>query len=255
MDGKILDLKLYKNKGVTVIVTFDKVTAPFLVVVNDVKSDKTLYYRTYDKSKLTFNLPKHSDTVKLVCNGTAKIKSVLFTPIKKFNLKYSFNKDIVVPRNYSLQEIKTVFYPQIIDVIKGQPTVLKTPARFVPALKEKQVSIQQTEHLPEPVLEFILDHEEGHYFYGRPYMPDEVIAKFPITPIEKSRLSQFYKKQIQQDELEADRYALYKFINKGYNFSGALNSLLDNLGNDHFSTQRIASLYSEIDKQHKLNEL
>lgn len=258
MDGKTIDLQRYKNKGVTLVVTFDQVTAPFLIVINDTDTKKTLYYRMYDKPKLTLNLPKHSSFVTLVNDGTAKIKDVLISPIKKIQLKYNFNKDLVVPRNYSLNEVKTVYYPQIIDYVNGEPKVLNTPARFIPSLKEKQVSIEQMQHFAQPDEEFVLDHEEGHYFYGRPYLPDDVIRLLPISTLDKSKMSNHFQKQIQEDELEADRYALYKFLNAGYSFSGAFNSLDKNLGDDHFSTQRVLninSLYKDISKQYKLNEL
>ena len=58
-----------------------------------------------------------------------------------------------------------------------------------------------------------------------------------------------------EDEKEADRFALYKFLNDGYNFAGALYSLADNLPSDYISKERIYNIHKEISKIHKINGL
>lgn len=255
MDKKIIDTSTVGKDGITMIIDFDNVSAPFLVVVTDEITGKTLYYRYYDKKKLTFNLPVYNKRVKLFVSGNTKIKSVLLTKLKKPNYEYKFNHDIIMQRPYPIEQIKVETLPLFLGVKNGKPYEITSPARFLPSEAKIQFSAKQTANIPEPLEKFCRYHEEGHYYYGRPYMTREQLAPLNFTSDVKNRLMQQFAANMLQDEKEADRYALYKFLNEGYNFSGSLFSLLDFLPQGYANTQRILSLHDEIKKIHQINEL
>ena len=65
----------------------------------------------------------------------------------------------------------------------------------------------------------------------------------------------FHYQNIIEDEKECDRFALYKLINEGYNYSGTLKGLMDTLNiSNHYNLDRINSMYEEIDKMHKVTQ-
>jgi hypothetical protein len=95
-----------------------------------------------------------------------------------------------------------------------------SPARFFFNTGLMQVDENRMSILPQPVRQFIQCHELAHYYY--------------------------------EDEVEADRFALYQYLNQGYNFSTAFNSLFDYLTPSGINVTRILSLFAEIMKLHKI---
>lgn len=240
VDSKIIDLTGNK-KGVTIYFKFKDVFAPFLVVITDVSGQVVFYKRDYNKSNLSANLPVHPDNVLVLVTGGPKIESTIVSPLKKLKIPYYFNFDIMVERPYPVTAIQSRVIPSIME--KGPGGIMiesKTPARFLPSLGMIEYNERIAKTLPQPVNEFVKLHEIGHYYYGRP-VPNPV-------PLQELK---FYNDQLKQDEMEADRFALYQFINSGYNFSGALYSLTDHLSDNYISKERMKGLFDEIKKMHK----
>lgn len=255
MDKKIIDTRNFQGEGLTMIVNYSNVKSPFLVVVTDNDTGNVLYYREYNKPQLTLNLPIHGEFVKLSNSGETKIKSVLLTKLKKPNYKYEFNKDLIVKRPYPIESVKVETLPAFVEKRGNEIVELKTPARFLPSVGKIQYSQRQVQNIPQPLKVFLGYHELGHYYYGRPYLTRTQINKLNFTPEVKQKLLNLFQKQMLEDEMEADRFALYKFLNDGYNFAGALYSLADNLPSDFINKERILNIHKEISKIHKINGL
>lgn len=241
MFEKQIDLSTWKG-GVTLNVLFDVTgsVAPFLVFITNPDRSVIFYYRVIDKQMVEINLPEHPDQVILFSGHP--IKQVLIGDIRITHLDYRFNTDIITPRNYAFSEIQTQVVP-FIPGPDGRPSM--QPARFLPSEGIKQLSAMVMERMPQPVRVFINEHENGHYFYGRPTPVPEIMAM--LSPAEQA----YYDGIAQQDEEEADRYAVYKVINDGYNFSNALNAVTDFLSDNYVSKARMEKVFNTIQAEHK----
>ncbi len=238
MNTKEIDLRNYKN-GVTLIIDFIVDSKPFFVVITDLSGTVVFYYRKFDKEKLKLNLPYHSDQVKIWSRG-AEVRDYVIMNLQKFNLPYVPNTPLIQERPYSFDEIKIMNVPRF-----KTPGYENQPAKFYPNLGVLQQNISVMGKFPQPVNAFVTSHEFGHYFYGRPCPKTEILMRMP--PDEKK----FYMDRLEEDEKECDRFALYKHINDGYNFSGGLVSLVDTLSPHAFNASRMTSLFDEIKKMHK----
>lgn len=234
MESTVIDLS--GKKGVTIHVLFKNIQPLFFISVTDPSGKIFFYKRQFDKHKLQFNLPVHPEKVVLNVAG-ADIEKYIVAPIKKLSFKYDHNRNLVQTRNYDVSQIKRQTLPYFLD---DQGKLNNSPARFFPHYGVLQYNASIMPHLPQPVAAFVAMHENGHYYYGRP-LPKQ------IHPSQKA----YYENQLKEDEQEADRFALYQFINQGYNFSGAFQSLADHLSESYISKERIAKLADEIKKMHK----
>lgn len=238
MVSKIIDLS--KKNGVTIHLTFKNIVAPFLVAITDVSGQVIFYYRIFDKENLRLNLPKHPEKILLRVDAPVEISNFIVTDLNKQKIKYNFNKEILVKRPYPIESVQFRTVPYLLD---NKGNINRSPARFLPSIGMIEFNQSITRNLPQPVNAFIGMHELGHYYYGRP---------IPIQ-FHKSQRA-FYENQLKEDEQEADRFALYNFINEGYNFSGALQSLTDHLSSNYITKQRISTMGEEIKKMHKYIE-
>jgi len=228
-------------KGATLWVEFDyRGRDPFLVLVTGPDEKMTYYYRVIDQPSVSINLPVHPRIIVLA--STYPVKSILKGPLKIYPIKYNFNTEIITPRSYPFHAIRTEILPFIPDEY-GNPS--DQPARFAPEEGLRQISASVFQNLPQPVAKFVLEHENGHYFYGRDLPNRDYWGFFPQD--QQKNIERMFI----QDEKEADRYAAYKLINDGYNFSGALGSLADFLSNNYISQERINDLFEILDREHK----
>lgn len=202
---------LSNKNGVTLILHYENVVSPFAVFITDESGRQTFYYRIFDKTVLTLNLPVHSQRIYLRHMGNPILKSTMICPLKKPNLEYTFNKSKVIRRSYSLGNVSW-------QKVSGLP--YGSPARFFFNTGLMQVDENRMSVLPQPVRQFVQCHELSHYYY--------------------------------EDEVEADRLALYSYLNQGYNFSTAFNSLFDYLTPSGINVKRICALFAEIQNLHKL---
>lgn len=234
MESTVIDLK--GKKGVTIHVQFKNIQPLFFISVTDLSGKVFFYKRQFDKPKLRLNLPMHPDQVVMNVAG-AEIDKYVIQPLQKISFQYHHNKDLVQTRNYDIGQIQRQTLPYFLDD-KGQ--LNNSPARFFPNYGVLQYNGSIMPQLPQPVATFVGFHELGHYYYGR-----------PIPKVIAQGAEEFYHNQLKEDEQEADRFALYNFINEGYNFSGALQSLSDYLSESYISQARIGRLGDEIKKMHK----
>lgn len=123
---------------------------------------------------------------------------------------------------YKFNNDKRVYRPYDLGDITFQKVnglPYGSEGRFLYDFGLMQMDESKLAHYPQPAVQFIQLHELGHYFYD--------------------------------DEREADRFALYGFVNQGYNFSGAQNYITETLGTDsHYNVYRILSIWDEINKMH-----
>ncbi len=238
INSKEINLKNYKD-GVTLIIDFKIESNPFFVIITDPSGTVTFYYRQFDKGKLKLNLPFHPDVIKVWSKGAA-IKDYLIMDIQKFDIPYVPNEKIMVKRPYNFDEIKVQRVPRFRT--KGYED---QPAKFYPALGIIQVSDAVMSKMPQPINSYVTNHEYGHYFYGRPCPDQKALSKLS----EAERM--YYLKRLEEDEMECDRFALYKHINDGYNFSGGLLSLVDTLSPHLLNANRMVNIFNEIKKIHK----
>lgn len=241
MKETIIDLSRFLN-GVTLDVNFNFTgsVTPFIVFITTEDKKTILYSRMYDKPVLTINLPKHS--AKVILFTAAPIKTILMGPLRIYKLDYQHNKNIITPRDYKFSEIKTEYLPYIPD---QNGIYTNQPARFMPPTGLKQLSTSVLKTYPQPTQEFVDTHEDGHYYYGQ-NLPPYKFWKFFTTPEQKR-----FKEIHAQDEMEADRYAFYNLINKGYNFSNLWDSVNNYLSDNEETRQRRAALKSIIINEHK----
>ena len=235
-DTKIIDLANFK--GATIHLHLKGIVAPFFIVVSGV-TDKEIYYiRKYDKEKVEINLPKHPAKVKLdVSAGT--INQVIIDRLKIYPIPYTFNKKILMQRDYPVEKIKTMS----VDLLPNG-----SPACFIPSTGTMIESEAIMSLLPQPAKFFIRTHELGHYYYGRP-IPSNI-------PKSDRKMQEYYNDVYEQDELECDKFSLYHLANKGYNFSGILYSIKNTLNPENgFNYDRIMNVYNEIKTIHKKNNL
>lgn len=241
MIEQLIDLSSFPN-GVTLDVNFNFTgsVAPFPVFI--LSQDKqTIYYsRMFNTPVLQINLPKHSPKVFLLSG--APIKSILFGPIRIYKIKYKFNNDIIEKRNYGFDKIKVEYLPFIPDQF-GRPT--NQPARFMPTTGLIQYSDSVLKTYPEPVVAFIQEHEPGHYYYGRDLPPQKLWPLF--SPEAIARFKQIHA----EDEAEADRFAFYNLINRGYNFSGTWQAVDNYLSDNPETRYRRQQLKNTIINEHK----
>jgi len=249
MNSKTIDLSNFK-KGVTLDVDFgfaNKVN-PFLIFITDPGEEIMYYYRKVDRSKISINLPEHTDQV-TIYSEKYPVKTVLISPLRICKMKYCFNNGIVQQRPYSFNEIKEELLPVIAapKFYNGQIVGYSydQPARFLPSAGLIQYNAKVLSTFPQPTRMFIRGHEKGHYYYGRPVPPPSVLQR--LSPAEQDH----WKKISEEDEREADRYALYSVTNDGYNFSGSLESLTDFLSDNYISKERMKYLYNIINQEHK----
>lgn len=232
MEAKIIDLSKYKE-GVTMHINFIVQRKPFFVLITDESGIATFYYRPYDKEMLRLNLPKHPARVKVWSFG-AKIKDYILQEIKIFKVPYKHNEKLKQTRDYDIKNIKRAWVPRLPG---------DNPARFFPKFGLMQFSVLGMGQLSQPTIDYVMKHEKGHYYYGR-----DLPRNLPLMPPD---VQDFYNKRIEEDEIEADRFAIHEHINEGYNFSGGLFSLLDNLNPNYISKNRILNLFNEIKIMHK----
>jgi hypothetical protein len=260
MSVKEIDLSGFKDKGVTLHVAFDAKAPvdPFFIFITNETGDILFYYRKINKANVTINLPVHSDKVLLNIAADHAVKSIIQQPIQIDKIKYKPDARILQTRNYPIEAITTQVLPVIsipltdekgndIRNYDGSYRMMPTdqPARFMPSIGLKQLSQSIMSKMPQPTRVFVMDHEEGHYYYGRPVPPKEVLK---IAPLE---YQQEFQKQIQEDEEAADNYALHKLINQGYNYSGVFSSLEHFLPDNYISKQRIQKMFNTIQKYNK----
>ncbi len=241
---KVIDLS--GKKGVTIYFKLKNVVRPFFIRITGENGQGIFYYRKFDKRDLQVNLPVHPDRILVSVQG-AEIDQYLVSDLKKQNIPYKYNERILVKRPYSVEQITTrtlpIFQRPEYDNQGNVKRMLLdiSPARFLPSIGEIQYNESICKGLPQPVIDYIGRHELGHYYYGRPI--PQIIEKGPMKT--------FYMNQLAEDESEADRFALYSFINSGYNFSGALLSLTDYLSDNYISKHRMQKQFDEIIKMHK----
>lgn len=228
--------------GVTLYVTFEEklIKGPYLVFITNEFKNKLLYQHSPDKSKVMINLPVHGENVILF--SQVPVKEITIGPLKIFKIDYKFNKSIVVKRPYKFEQIKQKLVPFIPDE-NGHPT--NQPARFHPTQGIKEVSKSVVSQMPHTVGIFVNHHEDGHYFYGRPLPPMQTWKNYP------QYLQSHFWNIFQEDEEEADRYALYKAINEGHNFSNVASAVLNYLSDNKSSYLRAEKLINTIKAEHK----
>lgn len=250
MNVKDIDLTKYKG-GVTIYFNFKIERNPFFVLITDPTGIATYYYRKFDKEFLRVNLPKHPNKIKVITNG-AVIKDYQIKDIEIIHVAYKHNDKLKQTRKYAFNDIREKWVPVLYDTVLGPhgeqiKTPNKNPARIFPSHGLMEKSVIGMAKLAQPAQEYVIDHEKGHYYYGRDIPMN--LQKYPRD------VQEYYAKRIEEDEMEADRYALHNHINKGYNFSGGLFSLLDNLNDNDVCKRRILNIYNEILKMHKnINE-
>lgn len=242
MVEKLIDLSNFK-KGVTLDVQFDFTgqAKPFLIFITNEAKDLIFYYRFFDKNRLSINLPEHTEKIYLYSDKP--ILQILTRKLQPYQLPYKYNEAIITKRPYKFEDIRTELVDFIPDPKTGLPS--NQPARFLPDSGLKQISLSVFKRLPQPTRKFINEHENGHYYYGRPLPPQVYWNKF--TPEQQKEFARIY----QEDEEEADRYAVYKCINEGYNFSGAFSSVADFLSDSEMSRKRIEKVLNTIKQEHK----
>lgn len=241
MNEKLIDLTKWK-KGVTLDVIFDLLglSDPFLIFITNQDKNMLLYDRVVDTAKVQINLPDHGDMVYLY--SERPVKQILTGPIRIDKLTYKFNTGIITKRAYPFSAIQTEIVPFIPD---ENGNLTDQPARFLPDTGLKQVSAYAMQDKPQPVVKFILEHEDGHYYYGRPLPAPKYWSNFSQTDQDMIR------KMYQEDEEEADKYAVYNLINQGYNASNMLTSLTNYLSDNDSSSQRMIRVFNDIQAQHK----
>ncbi len=225
-----LTIDLSGRKGASLIIRYECANAPFALYITDEMENEMFYYRMYDKPVLNLNLPVHSDRIKIHHYGAPKVETVITQPLQLPKLKYVFNEKLIVKRNYPFRAIG---YRRV----RGLP--FGSPARFLYDQGIIENDIDVMAGYPQPTRAFVNIHETGHYFYGRP-----VPKKYPES------MRAHYMKQMEEDECEADRFALYHYLNQGYNFSTAFNSLADFLSPIGINGVRMAKMFQEIKKIH-----
>lgn len=254
MQVKELDLSKFK-KGATLDAIFEipgGKTNPYLIYVTS-EDGKIMYYqRLYDGDKVSINLPKipESGKVLFLWSGNFPLKQILTGPLRITKIRYVFDEKIKQTRPYKFEDIKEEvlpYIPQTIPMSGGQSITIESdqPARFFPPLGVIQYSQKVLSKVPEPVFEFIKSHEKGHYYYGRPMASRNEAQS--MSPDQK----QEFMKQLEEDEVAADRFAMYDLVNRGYNFTGTLYALTNHLPEGYMSKQRIMKLYNEISNIHK----
>lgn len=230
---KVIDLSNFRN-GVTLFLKFKNVTDTFLIEITDVPTaypeiydprikripqNETVYYkRLYNKAKLQINLPVHPQWIQVKVYGGPQIDSYIIDKIRIQKIPYQFETDLIVPRRYPISEVK-------IQRCRNLPH--GTQARFLYDYGIIQTDEDRMSKLPQPVRQFILGHELGHYYYN--------------------------------EERPTDRFALYQLNNQGYNLSNLMDSLTNVLSLQtragelhHLNISRILSVFQDITKLHKL---
>ena len=234
-DTKIISLSGFK--GVTIHLHLKGIVTPFFIVISGLNNKEIYYVRKFDKEKVEINLPVHDTKIKLdVSSG--KIEKVILQKLKIYHIPYKFNNELKMYREYPIEKIS---YQKVTNLPHG------SPARFIPGLALIQVDVNRMENMPQPVKFFIQAHELGHYYYGR-YIPSNI-------PKEDRAMVEYYEKVYEEDEKEADRFALYQLINKGYNFSGIQFAIQNTLKDSALNLGRILNVYNEIKTIHKNNNL
>jgi hypothetical protein len=260
MIQKEIDLTGFKDKGVTLYVAFETKGPidPFYIFISDPTGHDIYYYRQINKPNVMINLPEHSDKVILKVMADHPVQSIIKQPIQITKIKYNPKSNIITPRDYKISDIQTQVLPVIsipqIDNngermrnYDGSYIMMPTnqPARFMPSIGLKQLSAAILSKYPQPVRQFVIDHEEGHYYYGRNIPSPDVLQLMPQD------MQREYQNQLLEDEEAADDYALHKMINDGYNWSGAFTSLTDYLPDNYISNSRINKMFNTIQKYHK----
>lgn len=183
-------------------------TSVFCPFLTVIYSDRgdMIYYRNYDREQLNINLPVHSDFITVSIIGNVKLDKTMIMPLVKPKLTYSFNESKRIHRGYSHHDIKVV----AVDRLPGI-----TPACHLTNCAITLFDKYRVANMPQQIRYFVVNcHEAGHTYYD--------------------------------DEQETDRFGVYKFVNDGYNFSSAMNSLTDFLSPNNFNAQRMISMYNEI---------
>lgn len=251
MYTKELDLSKFKSTGATLDVVFDITGTPgaFIVLVTNQDADLTYYKRTFNKAKLSINLPVIPQNGIVLLVSGYPIKTVMMGKLRKISIPYQFNKKILQKRPYAFNEIKETILPYIptTAIVNGQAIQMPSnqPARFHPGRGEAEYSEMIFKNLPQPTRVFVREHEKGHYYYGRPIPPPQILQS--LSP----ELQRHYQEQLKEDEQGADDYALHKVLNAGYNFTGALDSLMDHLPDGYISQQRIRAAFNRLNYYNK----
>lgn len=248
-----IDLSRFPN-GATLDITFnipEKVAQMFMVFVWAMNG-KILYHRLNDRARISINLPKipAPGSVVLAWDGSFGIKQKIVGPLRVTRLKYKHNDRIRQVRPYKQEDIRISRLPYIPDAVKlpnGSTAWIEgdQPGRFFPNLGEMQLSDKVLRPMPEPCEQFVIEHEKGHYHYGRPVPPKSELDAMPEAKRRQAL------EQLEEDEIEADRYAMYNLINSGYNFTSTLYALTNYLPPTYMSKQRILRLYNDINRINK----
>lgn len=241
MNETVIDLTNYP-KGATLDIVFNVIgkVAPFLVFITNESKNMVFYNRIIEGPKVSINLPY--TIKKVILFSMQPVKQILTGPLRIFKMVYNFNTPIITPRSYTFDQIKTELLPFIPDQY-GRPT--DQPARFMPSTGQKQISQSVMHAYPAPTQEYISEHENGHYYYGRPLPPVSTWKNFDQAT--QKKLVQIHG----EDEIEADRYAFYKLMNDGHNFSNLYDSVASYLSNNPESLARIKALKNTIINEHK----
>lgn len=253
MNVQQIDLSRF-TKGATIGVQFDAPdhVKPFLIYATGIAGKPVYYQRLNDRGKISINFPDVPEDGQMLLwwSGDLKIKQTWTGPLKIYKIPYKHNEAIKQVRPYKFEEIREVMLPYIPEMQEG-PNGEKIyvestqPARFFPATGEAQFSQKVMNDMPIPVQIYVNKHEKGHYYYGRPIPSATMMQK--LTWGEQQR----YLQQLKEDEMEADRFALYWMINQGYNFTGTLYALTNHLPPNYMSKERILNLYNEISRINK----
>lgn len=130
-------------------------------------------------------------------------------------------KKPTIPYKFNRELVKDRGYPiSQIRRYKVQRLPGVTPACFFFYRGVMLEDAARMAAMPQQIRSFVRGHELGHYYYD--------------------------------DEQEADRFSVYNYINAGYNFSSALNSLTDFLTPNGINANRMLAVHGEICKMHNL---
>lgn len=231
---KIIDLSKFKE-GVTLYLKFKNIDNAFFILIQDENRQQTFYKRTYEKSDLTINLPVHSPKIILIYSG-AELESYMVGKLNVYKIPLEINEKIRLSRPYDIKDIE-------IRPVRNLPE--GSEARFLYNDGIIEYDVDRCAPLDQPTFKFILTHETGHYYYGRPIpVPEELQRMSP-------ELQQYYHDISLEDEKACDDFALRNLINEGYNFSGIINGMLGTLHSSHYNAERILNIHDQILKAHK----
>lgn len=235
LNSKQIDLSSYP-KGVTIFFSFKNISCtPFCIIIKDSGSNEIFYNRCFDKKDLTVNLPVHSQYI-TVLTTCAEINQYIVQPLRIRPIKYQFNEKIKLKRDYPIDKIH-------IQPVRGLP--FGSEARFLYNEGIIQYDVEAMSKLAQPTRNFILRHELGHYYYGRPIPEPEALQQMPDS------LRKHYHDISLEDEKECDKFSMYSCHNDGYNFSNITSGLMDTLTSGgtnvgHYNVDRILNVHNEI---------